>query len=146
MTWGLEENWFLLPTTMIASYTNDGKQKKLKHSWAYQMYDYLEPQWPLFLKVNPWKEGLSSNQNQGSFGFRVCLRLSSLEILSHLSVHPVTHHWNLAKFPVYIVPGPGLKECKSPAFLESTNSLIVIVETHEQWIPIGILAHRTWEW
>lgn len=37
-----------------------------------------------FLKVNPWKEGLNSNQNQGSFGFPVCLRLWSPSKTYHI--------------------------------------------------------------
>ena len=33
---------------------------------------YLEPKWPLFLKVNPPKQGRNSNQNKGApFGFQV---------------------------------------------------------------------------
>ena len=34
------------------------------------IYIYLEPQWPLFLKVNPLKQGLVLSK-QGSFGFQV---------------------------------------------------------------------------
>ncbi len=33
-------------------------------------YIYLEPKWPLFLKVNPPKQGLFQSK-QGSFGFQV---------------------------------------------------------------------------
>ena len=35
-------------------------------------HDYPEPQWPLFLKVNPSKQGLFQAK-QGSFGFQVIL-------------------------------------------------------------------------
>ena len=31
---------------------------------------YLEPKWPLFLKVNPPKQGRNSNQNKGQLGSR----------------------------------------------------------------------------
>ena len=38
-----------------------------KHPYRYESM-YLEPKWPLFLKVNPLKEGLFQSK-QGSFGF-----------------------------------------------------------------------------
>ena len=34
------------------------------------MYIYIEPNWPLFLKVNPPKQGRTSNQNKGQLGSR----------------------------------------------------------------------------
>ena len=33
-------------------------------------FKYLEPKCPLFLKVNPPKQGLNSNQNKGHLGSR----------------------------------------------------------------------------
>ena len=36
----------------------------------YVDYVYLEPNWPLFLKVNLPKQGLNSNQNKGHLGSR----------------------------------------------------------------------------
>ena len=39
---------------------------------------YLEPEWPLFLKVNSPKQDLFQSK-QGSFGFQVPIHLGSLE-------------------------------------------------------------------
>ena len=40
---------------------------------------YLEPKWPLFLKVNPPKQGLFQSK-QGSFGFQVHLNAGALKL------------------------------------------------------------------
>ena len=39
---------------------------------------YIEPKWPLFLKVNPPKQGLNSNQNRGHLGSRCIHRYFNL--------------------------------------------------------------------
>ena len=40
--------------------------------YIYVYIIYLEPKWPLFLKVNPPKQSLFQSK-QGSFGFQVCI-------------------------------------------------------------------------
>ena len=50
---------------------------------------YLEPQWPLFLKANPPKQGRTSNRNKGPhLGSRL----------------PLLAEWSLPVYPVYPVP------------------------------------------
>ena len=39
-----------------------------KHSLRYGLFVYLEPKWPLFLKVNPPKQGLFQSKQGAPFG------------------------------------------------------------------------------
>ena len=55
------------PTSQVSSQSFQPKQvTDVCHIFA--LYIYLEPKWPLFLKVNPSKQGLFQSK-QGSFGF-----------------------------------------------------------------------------
>ena len=44
---------------------------------TYVMYMYLEPNWPLFLRVNLPRQGPNSNQNKGHWGSRYTIPASS---------------------------------------------------------------------
>ena len=64
------------------------------------IYIYLEPNWPLFLKVNPPKEG-PFHSKQGSFGFQVY----TLDIIR-------SSFWYL---PWFSIPPPPLRQKKTSA-------------------------------
>ena len=59
------------------------KQPFLKISEWFWVYGYLEPQWPLVLKVNPPKQGLFESK-QGSFGFKVNINLVNLSTVLYV--------------------------------------------------------------
>ena len=69
------------------------------------MHYYLEPVCPLFLKINPLKQGRISNQKQGSFGFQVYIYTSIIyrgdevfeTLTSFFSVKKSSKQWILSK-------------------------------------------------
>ena len=56
--------------TFITSVCLDINITQLPNKKQTYIYIYLEPQWPLFLKVNTTKRGQPSNQNKGHLGSR----------------------------------------------------------------------------
>ena len=126
--WGAPVNRSVMELSIGGPLLN-GHQKK--------GYIYLEPQWPLFLKVNPPKQG-PFQSTQGSFGFRSLTLISSgmnanpLRLkhlgdfcLAHLGVHNFSENFGIIFKVFWVIYGGNFSPKKRHEFSPSQWNFLI---------------------